>query len=77
MMMHDVKMTRKIKRTNNSNIGFSQAVTVWDPRTYTKPWFPPHLADIDGTASLTFISEGGLGNSEKKKWKNSAWSHGE
>jgi hypothetical protein len=26
---------------------------VWDPRTKTKPWFPPHLADIDGTASLT------------------------
>jgi hypothetical protein len=26
---------------------------VWDPRTNTKPWFPPHLADIDGTASLT------------------------
>jgi hypothetical protein len=49
---------------------------VWDPRTKTKPWFPPHLADIDGTASLTKFSEGGLGNS-KKKWKNSAWSHGE
>jgi hypothetical protein len=26
---------------------------VWDPRTNTKPWFPPHLADIDGTTSLT------------------------
>jgi hypothetical protein len=26
---------------------------VWDPRTKTKPWFPPHLADINGTASLT------------------------
>jgi hypothetical protein len=26
---------------------------VWDPRTKTKPWFPPHLAHIDGTASLT------------------------
>jgi hypothetical protein len=26
---------------------------VWDPRTKTKPWFPPHLADIDGTTSLT------------------------
>jgi hypothetical protein len=26
---------------------------VCDPRTKTKPWFPPHLADIDGTASLT------------------------
>jgi hypothetical protein len=52
---------------------------VWDPRTKTKPWFSPHLADIDGTTSLTYISEGGLGNSEKikKKWKNSAWSHGE
>jgi hypothetical protein len=21
---------------------------VWDLRTKTKPWFPPHLADIDG-----------------------------
>jgi hypothetical protein len=28
MMMHDVKMTRKIKRTNNSNIGFSWVVAV-------------------------------------------------
>jgi hypothetical protein len=27
MMMHDVKMTQKIKRTNNSNIGFSWVVT--------------------------------------------------
>ena len=26
---------------------------VWDPRTKTKPWFQPHLADIDGTVSLT------------------------
>jgi hypothetical protein len=26
---------------------------VWDPRTKTKPWFPPHLADIDVTTSLT------------------------
>jgi hypothetical protein len=26
---------------------------VWDPRTKTKPRFPPHLAEIDGTASLT------------------------
>jgi hypothetical protein len=26
---------------------------VWDPRTKTKPWFPPRLADIDGTVSLT------------------------
>jgi hypothetical protein len=40
---------------------------VWNPRTKTKPWFPQHLADIDGTASLTWISEGGLGNLEKIK----------
>jgi hypothetical protein len=26
---------------------------VWDPITKTKPWFPPHLADIDGIESLT------------------------
>jgi hypothetical protein len=26
---------------------------VWDPRTKTKPWFPPHLPDIDGATSLT------------------------
>jgi hypothetical protein len=40
---------------------------VWDPRYNTKPWFPPHLADIDGTASLTYISKGALGNSKKSK----------
>jgi hypothetical protein len=26
---------------------------VWDTRTNTKPWFPPHLAHINSTASLT------------------------
>jgi hypothetical protein len=48
---------------------------VWDPRTKTKPWFPPLLADIDATASLTWISKGGLGNSEKIK-KNGKTVHG-
>jgi hypothetical protein len=38
-----------------------------DPRTKAKPWFPPHLADIDATTSLTKISKEGLGNSEKIK----------
>jgi hypothetical protein len=40
---------------------------VWDPRTKTKPWFPPHMADIDGTTSFTYIWKGGLGNSQKIK----------
>jgi hypothetical protein len=54
------------------------SLRVWDPATKTKPWFPTHLAHIDGTASLTKIYKGGLGNSEKiKKWKNTSWSHGE
>jgi hypothetical protein len=40
---------------------------VWDPATKTKPWFPTHLAHIDGTASSTKIWKGSLGNSEKFK----------
>jgi hypothetical protein len=40
---------------------------LWDHATKTKPWFPTHLAHIDGTASLTYISKGSLGNSEKIK----------
>jgi hypothetical protein len=48
---------------------------VWDPRTKTKPWFPPHLADINGTVSLTSIWKGGLGNLEKIK-KNGKTMHG-
>ena len=52
---------------------------VWDPRTKTKPWFPPHLADIDGTAESDLDLGGGPGEFKKnqKKWKNTAWSHGE
>jgi hypothetical protein len=63
----------KLGKNTGSSLG------VWDPRTKTKAWFPPHLADIDGTVSLTKILEGDLGISEKikKKWKISAWSHGE
>jgi hypothetical protein len=40
---------------------------LWDPRTKTKPWFPPHLADINGTAYSDLDLGGGLGNSEKIK----------
>jgi hypothetical protein len=51
---------------------------VWHLATKTKPWFRTHLAHMDGTASLTWIWKGGLGNLEKiKKWKNTAWIHGE
>jgi hypothetical protein len=48
---------------------------VWDPATNTKPWFPTHLAHIDGIASLTKIWKGGLGNLEKFK-KNGKTLHG-
>jgi hypothetical protein len=40
-------------------------VRVWDPTTNTKLGFPTHLADIEGTASLTLIWKGGLGSSKK------------
>ena len=52
---------------------------VWDPRTKTNTWFPPHLADIDGTAESDLDLGGGPGEFGKnqKKWKNSAWSPGE
>jgi hypothetical protein len=35
-----------------------RSLRVWEPRTKTKPWFPPHLAYIDGTASLTRFGRG-------------------
>jgi hypothetical protein len=52
---------------------------VWDPRTKAKPWFPPHRADIDGTAESDLDLGGGPGEFRKnsKKWKSTAWSHGE
>ena len=40
---------------------------MWDPRTKAKPWFPPHLADIDGTAESDLDLGGGPGDSEKIK----------
>ena len=48
---------------------------MWDPRTKTEPWFPPHQADIDGTAESDLDLGGGLGNSEKIK-KNGKTLHG-
>ena len=40
---------------------------VWDPRTKTKTWFPPHLADIDGTAESDLDLGGGPGELKKIK----------
>jgi hypothetical protein len=47
--------TRATRNAHQKNWGkiHGGPLRVWDPRTKTKPWFPPHLADIDGTASLT------------------------
>jgi hypothetical protein len=72
--------TRATRNAHQENWGKIQGgpLGVWNPRTKTKPWFPPHLADIDGTAESDLDLGGGLGNSKKlKKWKNTAWSHGE
>jgi hypothetical protein len=41
----------------------------WDPRTKTKPWFPPHLADIDGTAESDLDLGGGAWGIQKKSKK--------
>jgi hypothetical protein len=43
--------TRATRNTNQKIHG--GPLGVWDSRTKTKTWFPPHLADIDGTVSLT------------------------
>jgi hypothetical protein len=48
---------------------------VWDPRTKTKPWFPPHLADIDGTAESDLDLRGGPGEF-RKNLKNGKALHG-
>jgi hypothetical protein len=47
--------TRATRNAHQKNWGkiHGGPLGVWDPRTKTKPWFPPHLADIDGTVSLT------------------------
>jgi hypothetical protein len=47
--------TRDTRNAHQKNWGKMQGgpLGVWDLRTKTKPWFPPHLADINGTASLT------------------------
>jgi hypothetical protein len=47
--------TRATRNAHQKNLGKIQGgpLGVWDPRIKTKPWFPPHLADIDGTVSLT------------------------
>jgi hypothetical protein len=57
------------KNVNKKNWGKLPGgpLRVWDPATITKPWFANNLAHIDGTASLTYIWKGGLGNSEKSK----------
>jgi hypothetical protein len=48
---------------------------VGDPRTKTKPWFPPHLADIDGTAESDLDLGGGPGEFRKNQ-KNGKTLHG-
>ena len=40
---------------------------VWDPRTKTNTWFPPHLADIDGTAESDLDLGGGPGEYKKNQ----------
>jgi hypothetical protein len=47
--------TRATRNAHQKNWGKIQGgpLGVWDPRTKTKPWLPLHLADIDGTASLS------------------------
>jgi hypothetical protein len=40
---------------------------VWDPGTKTKPWFPPHLADIDGTPESNLDLGGGPGEFRKNQ----------
>jgi hypothetical protein len=47
--------SRSLGNAHQKNWGKIQGgpLGVWDPRTKTKPWLPPHLADIDGTTSLT------------------------
>jgi hypothetical protein len=42
---------------------------VWDPRTKSKPWFLPHLADIDGTTESELDLGGGPGEFIKNKNK--------
>jgi hypothetical protein len=40
---------------------------VWDPRTKTKPSFPPQLADIDGPAEFDLDLGGGPGEFRKNQ----------
>jgi hypothetical protein len=47
--------TGATRNTHHKNWGkiYGGPLGVWNPRTKTKPWFSPHLADINGTVSLT------------------------
>jgi hypothetical protein len=67
--------TRNAHQTNWGKIQ-GGPVGVWDPGTKTKPWFPPHLADIN-EFDLDFRGGPREFRKNQKKWKNSAWSHGE
>jgi hypothetical protein len=61
--------TGAIRNAHQENCGKIQGgpLGVWDPRTKTKPWFPPPLADIDGTAESDLVLEGGLGEFRKNQ----------
>jgi hypothetical protein len=61
--------TRATRNAHQKNWGKIQGgpLGLWDPRTKTKPWFPSHLVDIDGTAESDLDLGGGPGNLEKIK----------
>jgi hypothetical protein len=52
-----------------------RSLGVWDPRTKTKTWFPPHLEDIDGTREFD-LDLGGGPREFRNNQKNGKTVHG-